>query len=333
MAAVGKLRPHDLVWKEGMKQWLPASNIKGLFPTAGADHRSESLVESGATGTAGSTTPPSRRKTRVIFLSLAGVLLGAIFIGALALARPRDNEQGPANPIVEKVPVDEEARPAKAKEHKGVRHDGIYAPIADTAKWPFSAVFYDDGDVVLVAAKSRPVEVVRIANGFHRGDGIPAGNVWQGTYTCEGQSVQITCENTDSGSSMEFSSTVEGGDIHYEFQVNKIWGDKGDLRFVPFLGDKPVVGAKQDQPEKRIQRNSPFPPTIDAFRKAAQAESTWSPKQAFYNRFGKPSQITSIGDRTYLDYSCKDGTARVECPTGPFEYQDMICPVSISQSR
>lgn len=31
LAAKGQLAPADLVWKEGMKQWLPAKNIKGLF--------------------------------------------------------------------------------------------------------------------------------------------------------------------------------------------------------------------------------------------------------------------------------------------------------------
>ncbi len=30
----GKLSPSDLVWKEGMADWKPASKIKGLFPTS-----------------------------------------------------------------------------------------------------------------------------------------------------------------------------------------------------------------------------------------------------------------------------------------------------------
>ena len=33
-AATGQLRPHDLVWKEGMPDWIPASKIKGLFAAA-----------------------------------------------------------------------------------------------------------------------------------------------------------------------------------------------------------------------------------------------------------------------------------------------------------
>src|SRR6516165_7164523 len=32
MAANGSLKPTDLVWKEGMSQWAPASCTRGLFP-------------------------------------------------------------------------------------------------------------------------------------------------------------------------------------------------------------------------------------------------------------------------------------------------------------
>src|SRR5690349_20840663 len=32
LAASGSLAPTDLVWREGMAQWAPASRVKGLFP-------------------------------------------------------------------------------------------------------------------------------------------------------------------------------------------------------------------------------------------------------------------------------------------------------------
>lgn len=32
-AASGKLKPEDLIWKDGMDEWKPASNVKGLFPS------------------------------------------------------------------------------------------------------------------------------------------------------------------------------------------------------------------------------------------------------------------------------------------------------------
>ena len=36
LAREGKLRPTDLVWKEGMKEKKPAGKVKGLFPTSTA---------------------------------------------------------------------------------------------------------------------------------------------------------------------------------------------------------------------------------------------------------------------------------------------------------
>jgi hypothetical protein len=31
LAAIGDLRPTDLVWREGMPEWVPANKVKGLF--------------------------------------------------------------------------------------------------------------------------------------------------------------------------------------------------------------------------------------------------------------------------------------------------------------
>ena len=33
LAASGELQPTNLVWKEGMKQWVAAGSVKGLFVT------------------------------------------------------------------------------------------------------------------------------------------------------------------------------------------------------------------------------------------------------------------------------------------------------------
>ena len=35
LAASGRLRPTDLVWRAGLADWTPAANLKGLFPTDG----------------------------------------------------------------------------------------------------------------------------------------------------------------------------------------------------------------------------------------------------------------------------------------------------------
>ena len=33
LAAAGQLQPDDLIWKEGMANWIQASRVKGLFST------------------------------------------------------------------------------------------------------------------------------------------------------------------------------------------------------------------------------------------------------------------------------------------------------------
>ncbi len=49
MAARGQLKPTDLVWHEGMSQWLPASATRGLFPTAVQEMPTASAASSDST--------------------------------------------------------------------------------------------------------------------------------------------------------------------------------------------------------------------------------------------------------------------------------------------
>jgi hypothetical protein len=53
LAAAGKLRPSDLFWQDGMKQWKGPDDIKGLFPTlpASAGWRSSSTRRTFLLGT------------------------------------------------------------------------------------------------------------------------------------------------------------------------------------------------------------------------------------------------------------------------------------------
>jgi hypothetical protein len=37
LAAGGQLLPTDLVWKDGMPEWVPASRIKGIIHTFGCE--------------------------------------------------------------------------------------------------------------------------------------------------------------------------------------------------------------------------------------------------------------------------------------------------------
>lgn len=44
LATSGQLKPSDLVWQEGMPDWVPASAVRGLFPAAGKPLGDSSIV-------------------------------------------------------------------------------------------------------------------------------------------------------------------------------------------------------------------------------------------------------------------------------------------------
>ncbi len=48
LAVSGKLGPHDMIWKEGMPNWVEASSIQGLIPTAAAPKAPEIAGPSGS---------------------------------------------------------------------------------------------------------------------------------------------------------------------------------------------------------------------------------------------------------------------------------------------
>lgn len=52
LASSGQLKPTDLLWQEGMPDWVPASAVRGLFPSAGKPLGDSTIVP-----------PPSAEKT------------------------------------------------------------------------------------------------------------------------------------------------------------------------------------------------------------------------------------------------------------------------------
>lgn len=78
LAAVGQLKPTDLVWQDGMLEWAPASSVKGLFPT------SKSIGDSAVVPP---SSPPKPAKPRQPFdwtnMHPAVVLLLTIFTGGI----------------------------------------------------------------------------------------------------------------------------------------------------------------------------------------------------------------------------------------------------------
>jgi len=87
LAGAGKLHQDDFVWKEGMENWVPASQVSGLFKEkAGAETTSKSELPTIETESRSGTLPrpvdsdridePTRRICRIIF---AFGLLMAVF--------------------------------------------------------------------------------------------------------------------------------------------------------------------------------------------------------------------------------------------------------------
>ena len=69
---------------------------------------------------------------------------------------------------------------------------------------------------------------------------------------------------------------------------------------------------------------------VDEFRKAVVGK-VWTPKQKFYDEYGEPTRIRDIGSHTYLYYKCKDGDVVVKTGKGPFQYQDLIAPLTVDR--
>ena len=66
LAAAGKIRPDDLVWKEGMENWLPAGEIPELFPP-----EASKVKERGKGAEVGGGRRTDRRRTAGKWLEIA----------------------------------------------------------------------------------------------------------------------------------------------------------------------------------------------------------------------------------------------------------------------
>ena len=62
LAAKGELGPADLVWKEGMPQWVPASKVKGLMPSSAAVTSKPTSPSSPTATTKARTSKPVKKE-------------------------------------------------------------------------------------------------------------------------------------------------------------------------------------------------------------------------------------------------------------------------------
>jgi hypothetical protein len=62
MAGAGQLQPTDLVWQEGMANWVPASSIKGLFGAGRSSAEQPAVVEAPVVASSGGGKKNDKRK-------------------------------------------------------------------------------------------------------------------------------------------------------------------------------------------------------------------------------------------------------------------------------
>ncbi len=67
LADTGKLRPDDLVWREGMEDWIPARKVKGLFESESAGPPPGQPAPAPPRGGAATAPPPAFEKSPAAF--------------------------------------------------------------------------------------------------------------------------------------------------------------------------------------------------------------------------------------------------------------------------
>ena len=68
----------------------------------------------------------------------------------------------------------------------------------------------------------------------------------------------------------------------------------------------------------------------DKFRREIVGE-VYSPKSKFFDLYGRPDRVVEIGNDTFLSYTCSDGPVVIQCPIGPYQYQDIVAPQSVDR--
>lgn len=89
MVADGRVLSSDLVWREGMPQWVPASNVPELFPSGANPGTQQQTFRAQTLGYGGGTYSSAEsfrgQAQTAMILSLVGILCVGIICGPLAI--------------------------------------------------------------------------------------------------------------------------------------------------------------------------------------------------------------------------------------------------------
>jgi hypothetical protein len=191
LAVSGKLRPTDLVWKEGMANWVPASATRGLFPSgppsSGGNARPAGAPSSGANArpagapSSGANARPAAAGSSAAHIRPAGAPASA--------ATPRPAAVPARRGPVHVLPIDDEddAQPLEHERRPRRRSKGL-----TTGAW-VAIIGGSVGGVVLIGVVILAIVLLsRGGNGYSTPTLFPGGSHPHFVQFQAGKMVEIT---------------------------------------------------------------------------------------------------------------------------------------------
>lgn len=166
----GELLPNDLIWKEGMEDWRPASQLKGLFP---ADAEDPAEAE---TQPMPGVSSPAAVGVRSAVWQIPQMVVATMFIVAMFLpwwsARLRGNPAEIQKAFSKDVDLGRgriRSRPDMEKLQKLWRNAGWYVRNLESVSFDFRDLPLDG------PARDEEIDIRAKVWGFHSGLGLAAG--------------------------------------------------------------------------------------------------------------------------------------------------------------
>ena len=181
LVGLGEIQPVDMVWKEGMPQWLPAASIEELFP-GGQDAEDTVAGESADSppGEGAGAITALWREHHAAILGLAAVCVGAIALAWFVILRPGDglpDEVRLAMATLKANPTDPEAKLVVGK-YRCFQQDDWDKGLPMLVQGSDAAL--KDLAVRDLRRPMKPGEQEKLADGWRDLAGDVAGLVWKG---------------------------------------------------------------------------------------------------------------------------------------------------------